>query len=92
LGATVRIGAQIHRTRYRYEEFSSSTELLFFHVRHLFPGPRNLVFERMIWALPGDLPRYDFLPGDRELVARLARKEFVLNGGRKDSSARSLRG
>jgi mutator protein MutT len=76
LGATARIGAAIYRTRHRYREFGSSTEIVFFRVCAMFSVPRNLVFERMVWALPGDLPKYDFLQADRELVARLARKEF----------------
>jgi 8-oxo-dGTP diphosphatase len=78
LGCTTRIGAQIHRTRYQYPEFRSSTELLFFHVSKLSRAPQNLVFERMTWALPGGLLKYDFLPADRELVRRLARKELCV--------------
>jgi 8-oxo-dGTP diphosphatase len=74
--SAARIGPEIYRTRHRYQEFSDSVEISFFAVCELFPAPRNLVFERMVWARPGDLPTYDFLPADRALVARLARKEL----------------
>ncbi len=73
LGSTARIGPEIYRTRHRYREHSESVEIRFFAVGELSPAPRNLVFERMVWSPPGNLPGYDFLPADRALVARLAR-------------------
>ena len=74
--STARIGPEIYRTRHRYQEFADSVEISFFAVCEISPAPRNLVFEHMVWARPGDLPRYDFLPADRALVARLARREL----------------
>jgi mutator protein MutT len=76
LGATGRIGPLIYRTRHQYKEYSSTIEISFFRVSGLFPAPRNRCAERMVWAPIGDLPRFDFLPADRELVARLARREL----------------
>lgn len=76
LGSTGRIGARIYRVRYRYREYSSIVEISFFRVSRMFPAPRNLCAERMVWSRLEDLPRYDFLPADRELVARLARREM----------------
>jgi len=75
--STARIGPEIYRTRHRYEEFADSVEISFFVVCELYPAPRNLAFERMVWAQPGDLPGYDFLPADRGLVARLTRGELA---------------
>jgi mutator protein MutT len=72
-----RIGPEIWRTRHRYQEHASSVEIRFFCVWELFGVPRNLAFERMVWARPGDLLRYDFLAADRALVARMARKEMT---------------
>ena len=89
LGSRSRIGAEVHRTRYRYQEHASVVEITFFHVLGLSPAPRNLVFERMVWARPGDLTRYDFLAADQELVARLASKELRLP---KQSPAKHARG
>jgi 8-oxo-dGTP diphosphatase len=78
LGVAARVGAPVWRAMHRYSEFKSPTEITFFRVRGVHPSPRNLDFERIIWARPGDLPKYDFLPADRELVARLARKEMAI--------------
>ena len=80
LGVAARIGAPMCRTRHRYREFRSAIDIIFFHVREVSAVPRNLVFERMVWARPGDLRRYEFLAGDRELVARLASKELTVPG------------
>jgi mutator protein MutT len=78
LGAKARIGSEVHRTRHEYREHASIVEIIFFQVLALSASPRNLVFERMVWARPGELTKYDFLPADRELVARLASKELRL--------------
>ena len=90
LGSTARIGRQVHRVRHRYKEFGEGVEVSFFAAHEMFPAPRNLAFERIAWARPGQLPRYDFLPADRALVARLARGELVRRL-RMESSARRQR-
>jgi 8-oxo-dGTP diphosphatase len=76
LGCRTRIGRMIWRTVHRYREFGSATEITFFRVNELSAAPLNLVFERLAWAQPEDLPRYEFLAADRELVARFVRKEL----------------
>ena len=52
----------------------------------------------MIWVWPGDLPKYDFLAGDRELVRLLATHKLPIHPARqilseqktkKDSSLRA---
>ena len=78
LGVTAQIGAEVYRTRHRYREFSSSLQICFFAVREISRAPRNVVFERILWARPADLLKYDFLPADRALVAKIARKELKL--------------
>jgi hypothetical protein len=35
--------------------------------------PRNLAFERILWARRTDLPRYDFLAADRRVISCLVR-------------------
>ena len=52
LGVTARIGAEVYRTRHRYREFSSSLQICFFAVREISRAPRNVVFERILWARP----------------------------------------
>jgi 8-oxo-dGTP diphosphatase len=77
LGSSGRVGrAATYRTLHRYQEFGSLTEITFFPVRDLFPAPRNLCAARMVWAPRCDLPRFEFLAANRELVARLARGEY----------------
>lgn len=78
LGVTARIGPEVYRTRHRYREFGSVTEVVFLRVLKLSSKPRNLVFERMVWSWPGDLLRYEFLAADRGLVSLIARKRLAL--------------
>ncbi len=77
LGVAARIGREIYRTRHRYPEMGEGVEIVFFAAKRLFPAPRNIVFDQIIWARPDDLRRYDFLDADRALVARLVRGEFA---------------
>lgn len=69
------IGPELYRTRHHYAEHSDDLELIFYSVS--LPGeaewePRNLAFEQIQWAAPAELPQFDFLPADRELVALLS--------------------
>jgi 8-oxo-dGTP diphosphatase len=66
------IAAEIARYQYQYPG-SPPILLIFFKVDRFHGEPRNLVFERIAWALPRDLPSYDFLDGDVEFVRSLAR-------------------
>jgi 8-oxo-dGTP diphosphatase len=78
LGVESSIGAEFHRVRHHYAGMQEELEVVFFRVKLSAP-PRNLAFERMEWAWRSELPRYEFLPADRDLVARLS-------GGSADSS------
>ena len=89
LGIAVILGREILRRRHHYLDRNVSVELTFFAASQPFPAPRNIVFERVAWVWPGDLPRYDFLAGDRALILGLIRGEFELS--RTASAARSLR-
>ena len=71
LGIVAKIGHAVHRTRHRYDGLADDLELTFFSATDPFPMPRNLASERIVWARRADLARYDFLPADRLLVARL---------------------
>lgn len=76
LGVAACIGREVFRTRHRYAEPQREVEIAFFAATRLFPAPRNIVFERIVWVRRGDLLRYDFLAADRALVARLVRGEL----------------
>jgi 8-oxo-dGTP diphosphatase len=90
LGVRATIGREVYRSQYRYKEHRAPTSLIFFLVGKLWGTPRNRVFERMIWVWPGDLPKYDFLAGDRELVKRLATRKLTV-GLTVDKNGRSAR-
>ncbi len=69
------IGPELYRTRHRYAEHSDYLELIFYSAalpREPEWQSRNLVFEQVRWAAPTELPNFDFLPADRELVALLS--------------------
>jgi 8-oxo-dGTP diphosphatase len=78
LGIETRVGPEIYRTRHRYAQLPEPLQLLFFSVsaKAASATPRNLAFERIVWARRPDLARYNFLPADRLLVARLIRGEI----------------
>lgn len=74
-GPGVVIGAELYRTRHRYAEHSEDLELIFFSaalLRGSEAPAQNLAFEQIRWAAPAELPQFDFLPADRELVTLLA--------------------
>lgn len=73
LQVSAKIGPELHRTRHRYAEMDREIELVFFAATL---GPEtmmNRAFERIVWAERGELPGYEFLPADRELVERLSK-------------------
>ncbi len=73
LGVTATIGAEVYRTRHRYKELSDDLVLIFFWATiEVSALIQNFEFERFEWAGPTVLPKYDFLPADKELIALLA--------------------
>lgn len=72
LGVAATVGREVYRTSHRYAEMPHEIELVFFFVHADPVAVRNLAFEQILWAKPEDLPAMDFLPADRELVAKLS--------------------
>jgi 8-oxo-dGTP diphosphatase len=73
LGVVARIGPEIYRTRHQYSEMGEAIDLIFFEAT-VAPGDiRNQAFETMEWRSPETLRELNFLPADREFVAKLAR-------------------
>lgn len=71
LGIEAKIGCRITRTRHTYRS-GSAVDLQFFEV-HEFRGEiTNRIFNDVRWCELGDLPSYDFLAADRNLVRDLA--------------------
>jgi 8-oxo-dGTP diphosphatase len=72
LGTKATIGSEAYRTQHSYAELSEPIELVFFRARLDAEAVLNLVFERVEWLPPSDLPGLNFLPADKELINRLA--------------------
>ncbi len=75
LAIEAEIGPEVYRTEHRYPD-GFAVRLLFFRVNRYAGTPVNLDFERVEWVEPTELPAYDFLEADCELVDRLARGEI----------------
>ncbi len=75
LGVRASVERELYRTRHRYRELSGELELVFFATR-IEGEPVNLAFEKIEWVERERLGSLDFLPADREFVARLAAGEW----------------
>jgi len=77
LGIAARIGPEAYRTRHDYPG-KYAVELTFYHVVDFSGTLHNYAFEQICWARPADLPTYDFLEGDAELIALLSQGQLPL--------------
>jgi mutator protein MutT len=77
LGIAARIGPEAYRTRHDYPG-KYTVALVFYHVVDFSGKLQNYAFEQICWALPADLPTYDFLEGDAELIALLSQGQLPL--------------
>ena len=75
LGIVADIGAKLYCTQHDYPEVYS-VKLVFHHVTGFSGDLRNLAFEQICWAAPDQLPGFDFLTGDAELIGLLNRGEI----------------
>ncbi len=71
LGIVAKIGSRITRMRHTYRS-GSSVDLQFFAVREFDGEITNRIFNDLRWCDLTDLPSYDFLAADRNLVRDLA--------------------
>jgi len=71
LGIDAKIGEEVARIRHDYKT-GNSVELRFYVVREYSGELENRIFRDVLWAERQDLPSYDFLEADRELVQDLA--------------------
>ena len=71
LGIQARIGSRVTRTRHTYRS-GSAVDLQFFVVREYHGEITNRIFNDLRWCELSDLPNYDFLAADRNLVRDLA--------------------
>jgi 8-oxo-dGTP diphosphatase len=71
LGIDARIGDEVSRIRHEYPN-GAAVELRFFAVHEYSGELENRIFRDIRWASPPELPAYDFLEADLELVRKLA--------------------
>lgn len=72
LGIAAVVGDEVARIQHQYPS-GNSIELRFFDVRAYQGELENRIFKEIVWANPVDLPSYDFLEADLELVQSLAK-------------------
>ena len=65
------VGTEILRYEYSYGN-NAPILLVFFRIEGFFGTPENRVFNRLEWAPPAELRRYDFLEGDGAIVELLS--------------------
>ena len=78
LGIDAIIGDEVARIRHQYKS-GSSVELRFFVVNEYKGQLENKIFRDMQWAERSELPSFDFLEADFELVRDLASGKLVRN-------------
>jgi 8-oxo-dGTP diphosphatase len=76
LGIDASIGDEVSRIRHQYPN-GASVELRFFTVREYRGEIENRIFRDIRWADPAELPSFDFLEADQELVKGLAQGKYV---------------
>jgi len=76
LGIDAQIGEEVARIRHDYKN-GGSVELRFYVVNEYTGEMENRIFRDVRWATWSELPSYDFLEADRELVKDLATGKIV---------------
>jgi 8-oxo-dGTP diphosphatase len=71
LGIRAVIGPRVTRIRHNYRH-GGAVDLQFFAVHEFAAELDNRIFQQMRWVKLEDLPSYDFLAADRELIRDLA--------------------
>jgi len=76
LGIDARIGEEVARIQHEYKG-GGAVELRFYVVHNYKGELENRIFRDVRWAKRSELPSYDFLEADRELVQELAAGKIV---------------
>ena len=75
LGTSPKISELVQMVRHRYAEMSEPVHISFLRAA-LEERPRNLAFAQIVWSRRTELPHYDFLAADRQVISRLVRGEI----------------
>ena len=76
LGIDAHIGEEVARIRHDYKN-GGAVELRFYVVNEYAGEMENRIFRDVRWAKRSELPSYDFLEADRDLVKDLATGKIV---------------
>jgi 8-oxo-dGTP diphosphatase len=76
LGINATIGSEVARIRHEYNS-RSAVELRFYAVHEYKGEIENRIFKDLRWAKPSELPSFDFLEADLQLVKDLAEGKIV---------------
>ncbi|HLW87192.1 MAG TPA: (deoxy)nucleoside triphosphate pyrophosphohydrolase [Terriglobales bacterium] len=76
LGINAKIGEEVMRIRHQYKT-GNSVELRFYVVREYTGNLENRIFREIRWASRSELPSFDFLEADVELVKGLAEGKLL---------------
>lgn len=76
LGVHAVIGDEVSRFKHEYPN-GNGVELRFYDVREYAGELENRIFRDIRWADPSELPSFDFLEADLELVKDLAAGKFA---------------
>jgi 8-oxo-dGTP diphosphatase len=75
LDVKIEIGREVYRAQHRYAELSSPIELVFYFAKitgELASFDVSGAFNKVAWVTPAELPGYEFLTANSELIGRLA--------------------
>lgn len=75
LGIQAQVGEELKRYRFQYDT-RPAVELIFFAVRQFEGVPVNYEFEQILWEQSVNLPSYDFLEGDVDIIAWMAEQRY----------------
>jgi 8-oxo-dGTP diphosphatase len=81
LGVQIEMGREAYRTQYRYAELSAGIELVFYSAKiagDIAAFNASGAFEKIAWVTAAELPGYDFLAANAELIARIANGSILL--------------
>ena len=78
LGIDATIAEEVARIRHEYKN-GSAVELAFYAVREYKGEIENRIFKDMRWAVRAELPSFDFLEADLQLVRELAEGKIASN-------------
>jgi len=76
LGILAGVGDEVKRIQHEYPN-GGMVELRFFVVRDYQREIENRIFRDIQWAVPKDLPKYDFMEADLTLVRDLAAGKLI---------------